>query len=60
MELLSPGKDALFLLEGSVEPEDDSLEADHMPVNVTTMSVLADASGDLTPGRCAQIEVAYA
>lgn len=51
MELLSPGKDALFLLDESVEPEDDSLEADHMPVNVTTMNVIADASGGLDPGR---------
>ena len=55
MELLSPGKDSVFLLEETVEPEEDSLGADHLPVNTTTINVLADATGDLAPGRCAHI-----
>lgn len=52
MELLSPSKDSLFLLEETMEPEE--AEADHLPVNVTTMNVLADATGDLATGRCAR------
>ena len=44
MEILSPGKDSLFLIEENAGLEEDSLEVDHMPV--TTMNVLADASGN--------------
>lgn len=50
MEQLSPSKDSLFLLEEAMESE----EADHLPVNVTTINVLAEATGDLATGRCAR------
>ena len=60
MELLSPGKESLFLLEETAEPEEDSLEADHLPVNVTTTNVLADATGDPATSRWAQIIAKYA
>ena len=56
MELLLPGKESLFLMEEAVEPE----EADHLPVNVTTMNVLADATGDPATSRCAQMIAKYA
>lgn len=60
MELLSPGKDSLFLLEETMEPEEDSLEDNQLPVNMTTMNVLADATGDLATGGCAQMLTKYA
>lgn len=46
MELVSPGKDSLFLIEENAVLEENSLEVDHMPVTMT-MNVLADASGKI-------------
>lgn len=53
MELLSPGKDSLFLIEENAVPEEDILEIDHMPV--MTGNVLADAAGNVALKTCATI-----
>lgn len=51
MELVSPGKDSLFLIEENAVLEENSLEVDHMPVTMT-MNVLADASGNIALASC--------
>ena len=47
MALLSPEPDGVYDTQDIGETEDDSVELDDMPINVTTINVPADASGKL-------------
>ena len=58
MDLLSPDPDGEFCTQDPGETEDDSVELDHMPINVTTINVPADASGTSSSPCCKGSDVA--